>query len=319
MNTAEVLPFPDPRAAWQEEPPAPVAEDHLLELSRAQAIAMAREMPYGVRFRLRESVTPLQQAYLDVHGFLVYDRVLSVGEVARMREEIEAVQARLLAEGTQSVFGVPVWFGQDPEGKPFLQRTGFLSTMSEWVHALVTDPRFEAVRRLIGDDARIGEREKDGVVLNRYLNAGGSLRPGLGWHTDAMRDLFYNWQVPGPMLNIGLHLDRIRPEDGGLRILPGTHADGFLKMAFRKPYFVWHRPDSREVAVETWPGDLTVHDGRAWHRVQASPKTGWASLRTSLYIPYVRDTYAPKDEHSKPLWYHRLFDGYMKLKRRSAR
>lgn len=297
-------------------PPPVVDED--VALSADEATARAASLAITARFRLRERITPLQAAFLDLHGFLVFDRVLGGGEVARFREEILEVEARLIAEGTQQVFGVPVWFGTDPEGKPFLQRTGMLSVQSTWVHDLVSDGRFEAVRQLIGDDARIGEREKDGVVLNRYLNAKGSLRPNLGWHTDAMRDLFYNWAVPGPMLNVGLHLDRIRPEDGGLRLLPGTHRDGFLLMAFRKPYFVAHRPDRAEVAVETWPGDLTVHDGRAWHRVQQSPKTGWASLRTSLYIPYVRDAYQPKDEHSRPMWYLRVFDAWMRLKKRLA-
>lgn len=297
-------------------PPPVVDEGHLLTPDAASA--RAASLPIASRFRLRERITPLQQAFLDLHGFLVFDRVLGEPEVARFREEILAVEAKLLADGTEQVFGVPVWVGSDPDGKPFLQRTGMLSVQSAWVHELVSDTRFEAVRQLIGEDARIGEREKDGVVLNRYLNAKGSLRPNLGWHTDAMRDLFYNWAVPGPMLNVGLHLDRIRPEDGGLRLLPGTHRDGFLLMAFRKPYFVAHKPDRNEVAVETWPGDLTVHDGRAWHRVQQSPKTGWESLRTSLYIPYVRDAYQPKDENSKPMWYLRLFDGWIRLKKRLA-
>jgi ectoine hydroxylase-related dioxygenase (phytanoyl-CoA dioxygenase family) len=134
-----------------------------------------------------------------------------------------------------------------------------------------------------------------------------------------MRDLFYNRAVPGPMLNIGLHLDRIRPEDGGLRLLPGTHRDTFFWMAFRKAYFMDNRPDPREVAVETWPGDLTVHDGRAWHRVQASPHQGWRSLRTSLYIPYVNDAYQPKDEHSKGMWYLRVFDKWLQLRKKLGR
>jgi hypothetical protein len=299
-----------------DAPPPVVDED--LPSSSDEAAERAASLPITARFRLRARVTPLQHAFLERHGFLVFDRVLGADEVARFREEILAVEARLIAEGTEQVFGVPVWIGTDPEGKPFLQRTGMLSVQSAWVHELVSDGRFEAVRQLIGDDARIGEREKDGVVLNRYLNAKGSLRPNLGWHTDAMRDLFYNWAVPGPMLNVGLHLDRIRPEDGGLRLLPGTHRDGFLLMAFRKPYFVAHKPDRAEVAVETWPGDLTVHDGRAWHRVQQSPKTGWASLRTSLYIPYVRDAYQPKDERSRPMWYLRVADAWMRLKKRLA-
>lgn len=300
-------------------PPPPFEEDALLHLPDADATARARALPLNTRFRLRDVITPLQRAFLDVHGFLVFDRVLALDEVARMQEEILAVQAKLASEGTRQVFGVPVWFGDDPDGKPFLQRTGFFSVMSPWAWELLEGPRFQVVRALIGEDARIGQREKDGVVLNRYLNAPGSLRPNLGWHTDAMRDLFYNWAVPGPMLNVGLHLDRIRPEDGGLRILPGTHHDPFLLMAFRKPYFVAHRPDPKEVAVETWPGDLTVHDGRAWHRVETSPRTGWESLRTSMYIPYVRDAWQPKDENSRPMWYHRVFDTWLRLKKRLRR
>lgn len=298
-----------------DEPRSLVDESALLQITPEEAAKLAATLPLDARFRLRDRVTPLQRAMLDRLGYVVFDRVLSADEVAQMRVEIEAVQAKLVAEGRQQVFGVPVWFGTDPDGQPFLQRTGFFSVQSAWAHELFADRRFEAVRELIGADARIGEREKDGVVLNRYLNTPGSMRPNLGWHTDAMRDLFYNWKVPGPMLNVGLHFDRIRPQDGGLRILPGTHNDGFFKMAFRKPYFVAHRADPNEVAVETWPGDLTVHDGRAWHRVETSPKTGWESMRTSMYIPYVRDAWAPKDENSKPMWYLRVFDAWLKIKK----
>lgn len=306
-------------AAAVDLPPAVVDEDGSLHLAPEAATALAKAMPLSSRFRLGDTITPLQRAFLDWHGFIVYDRVLTGDEVARMQQEILDVQAKLVASNTKQVYGVPVWFGDDPDGKPFLQRTGFFSVQSPWAWELLEGPRFQVVRGLVGDDFRIGQREKDGVVLNRYLNAPGSLRPNLGWHTDAMRDLFYNWQVPGPMLNIGLHLDRIRPSDGGLRLLPGTHRDGFLKMAFRKPYFVAHKPDRAEVAVETWPGDLTVHDGRAWHRVETSPRQGWSSLRTSMYIPYVRDAYQPKDEHSKPMWYLRVFDTWLNLKKRLKR
>lgn len=315
MSAAADLPTP----GTADLPPAPYDESAAASLTPEQMATLAQGLSYSTRFKLQDSVTPLQKAYLDHHGFLVFDQVVSTPEVAKLQEEILAVQAKLLGSGTTQVFGVPVWVGEDPDGKPYMQRTGFFSVQSEWAHDLFTSARFEAVRALIGTDARIGEREKDGVVVNRYVNARGSLRPNLGWHTDAMRDLFYNWKVPGPMLNIGIHMDRIRPEDGGLRLLPGTHRDPFLLMAFRKPYFVAHKPDRREVAVETWPGDLTVHDGRAWHRVQTSPHEGWKSERTSLYIPYVNDAYAPKDENSKPMWYLRIFDVYLSAKKRFSR
>jgi hypothetical protein len=77
-------------------------------------------------------------------------------------------------------------------------------------------------------------------------------------------------------------------------------------MLFGKAYFVSHAPDPHEVAVETEPGDLTVHDGRLWHRVEASPKEGWGSLRRTMYVPYLTDAYSPKREDSPMPFYHRL-------------
>jgi ectoine hydroxylase-related dioxygenase (phytanoyl-CoA dioxygenase family) len=126
----------------------------------------------------------------------------------------------------------------------------------------------------------------------------------LGWHTDGLRDLFY-LRLPGPMLNVGLHLDHCPAENGGLRLIPGSHRQGFWSMCFRKPYFVYHRPDPEEILVETQPGDLTLHDGRLWHRVAQSTRTGWPSLRRSIYVPYLRGEYAPKTESSPtPLYHH---------------
>jgi hypothetical protein len=308
-----------PRWDVADQPPAPFAESELLEVDPAAARRLAETLPLDTRFRLLEQITPVQHAFLDRHGFLVFDRVASLPEVEQILAEVDRVEEQLLADGRREVFGVPVWFGQDPDGRDYLFRMGFTSVYSEPLAAFVRDARFEPVRRLIGEDARIGDREKDGVVFNRYVRAEGSLRPDLAWHTDALRDVFYNWKMPGPMLNVGLHFDRIRTTDGGLRLIPGTHTQTVFGSLFHKIHFVSNSPDSREVKVETWPGDLTVHDGRMWHRVEGSPATGWDSLRRSMYVPYVCDAYAPKDEHSRTPMYMRLFDAIMQAKARRAR
>jgi ectoine hydroxylase-related dioxygenase (phytanoyl-CoA dioxygenase family) len=73
-----------------------------------------------------------------------------------------------------------------------------------------------------------------------------------------------------------------------------------------KLYFVDHRPDDREIVVETEPGDLTVHDGRLWHRGAQSTKTGPESLRRTMYMPFINDAPSPRDEESKTLPYHYL-------------
>lgn len=257
------------------------------------------------RFELGSAITNEQKEFLDRYGFLIFSRVASADEVAMIATEIDRIQDRWLGEGRRQVFGIPLFIGRDHEGKPFLQRLAFTSVFSEKIRDFVHDARFAPILELIGEGARIGDREKDGVVVNRYMNVPGSVHPRLGWHTDGLRDLFYG-RMPQRMLNIGLHLDRCTQENGGLRLIPGSHSQGFFSMCFRKVYFVSHREDPAEICVETEPGDLTVHDGRLWHRVARSPLTGAASLRRSMYLPYLTGPYEPKSEESPTPAYHRV-------------
>jgi phytanoyl-CoA hydroxylase len=276
-----------------------------LPLTPEQAHEVAAGLPLTTRFDLGPQVTPVQRAFLDLHGFIVFSQVVRPEEIERLDAAVRAIQERWLAEQRTKVYGIPLWVGRDPDGKPFIQRFAFTSMFSDELRAFVRDPRFEPIRALIGQDARVGDQEKDGLVFNRNLNVPGSAYPKLGWHTDGLRDLFYG-RLPGPMLNVGVHLDRVTKADGGLRVIPGSHRQGFAAMCFAKPYFVYHRPDPREVAVETEPGDLTVHDGRTWHRVAASPHTGWRSLRRTMYVPYLTGPYQPKSEDSPMPLYHHL-------------
>lgn len=260
--------------------------------------------PLDTRFRLGTEITNEQRRFLDHHGFLVFEAAAKPAEVAMLGAELDRVEAGWLAEGRRFVNGVPIFFGRR-EGRPFVQRFAFTSLFSEPMRRFVHDARFEPIRRLVGEDARVGDDEKDGVVVNRYLNAPGSVSPRLGWHTDGLRDLFY-LRLPQRMLNVGLHLDVCRADNGGLRLIPGSHRQGFGSMCLRKPYFVSHGADPEECVIETGPGDLSVHDGRLWHRVARSQHSGDASLRRSLYVPYLTGPYEPKHEGSRTPAYHHL-------------
>jgi hypothetical protein len=262
-------------------------------------------LPLDTRFDLGPAITAEQQSFLDRHGFLVFRQVVTPGEIEAILGEVDRIERDWLAEGRAKVYGIPLIRGRGPDGEPFIQRLAFTSCFSPLIHELVRDARFAPIRGLIGAGTRVGDREKDGVVINRYINAPGSARPRLGWHTDGLRDLFY-LRMPAPMLNVGLHFDRITAADGGLRLIPGTHRQGFWDMLARKPYFVSHDQDPGEIAIETEPGDLSVHDGRLWHRVASSPHRGRRSLRRSMYVPYLTDAYQPKSEDSPTPLYHHL-------------
>lgn len=264
----------------------------------------ATSLPLSTRFRLGQQITPEQQAFFDEHGFLIFEGVASPDEVKMIADEMDRINGEWISQDRAFVNGIPIFWGKNPEGERWVQRFTFSSMFSERIRAFVLDRRFEPIRRMVGADARVGHDEKDGVVINRYVNVPGSAYPKLGWHTDGLRDLFY-LRMPQAMYNVGLHLDTVSASDGGLRLIPGSHRQGFWSMCLKKPYFIWHRPDPAEICVETKAGDLTVHDGRLWHRVALSDKTGWASLRRSMYVPYQTGPYEPKsDKSGTPLYHH---------------
>ena len=152
---------------------------------------------------------------------------------------------------------------------------------------------------------RVAEIEKDGVVVNHWINETGSRYRRLGWHTDGLRDLAF-LRLPEPMLNVGLYLDDSPLEKGGVRLLPGTHRQGLLPMMFRKLYFFDNREDPAEVSLTAEKGDLTIHDGRLWHRAAPSELEGEASRRRTMYMAYVDGPVRERTEDTPMALYHRF-------------
>ena len=256
-------------------------------------------------FTLGETITEEQLAFFDLNGFIRFREFASSEEIDRLLEALAALETRFVAEERTRVMGTPLKYGRRPNGAAFIQRFAFTSHYAPAFHEFVGLPRFEPIKRLIGDNTRIGEIEADGVVVNHWLNEDGSRYRKLGWHTDGLRDLAH-LRIPGPMLNVGIYLDDSGPEKGGLRVIPGTHRQGVFPMLFGKFYFLDNRPDAREVAVTASKGDLTIHDGRLWHRTAQASVEGAASRRRNMYLPFITGPYHPKSEDSPMPVYHRL-------------
>jgi hypothetical protein len=256
-------------------------------------------------FTFTGRLTQEQRQFLDAQGYIKFDGFLTPDEVSFMWSELEGVQERWLHEGRQKAFGIPIKFGHDLDGRPFVNRFAFASMYSPRLHDFVTSERFQQIAGALGDGFRFGENEKDGLVVNHYVNAGGSRYRQLGWHTDGLRDLFY-LKKPRPLWQVGLYLDDSPREKGGLRVIPGTHRQGFFAQAFGKAYFIDHKPDPREICVEARRGDLTIHDGRLWHRVARAEVAGEGSRRRVAYLPFIDGPRMPKDESSPTPLYHYL-------------
>jgi len=257
-------------------------------------------------FDLGPELTREQKEFFNEHGFIHFRNFITGDTVSRIHQEMDNIRDQWLKENIDIVNGVPIKFGRDVDGKTIVQRYAFASKYSTFLQELLRDPRLKALFELIGlPDCRIGEDEKDGLVINHYVNSENSTFAQMGWHTDALRDIFYGQKVM-PMLNVGIHLDNSSTDNGGLRLLPGTHNQGLYDMLFKKWYFYEKKADKNEIGLNVDAGDLTVHDGRLWHRVALSPYVGEKSRRRVMYVPVITGKYIPKTAESKPLFYQRF-------------
>lgn len=257
-------------------------------------------------FYLTDKLSAEHLQFFNEFGFIRFKNFVSKPMVASFIEEAERVEKKWLSEGIDKVNGVPLKMGENEKGEKMISRFAFLSQHSEILHQFLQDTRLESLTKLLYPyEGRIAEDEKDGLVLNHYLQTPNSGFTKMGWHTDSPRDLFYGHKIM-PMLNVGLHLDDCPFDNGGLRVLPGTHTQGMFKLLFGKKYFLDNNADPREVGFDIEAGDLTVHHGSMWHRVQMSNKFGPASRRRVMYVPLVTGKYKPKNAESKTPFYHHI-------------
>jgi hypothetical protein len=257
------------------------------------------------RFELGERFTNEQLDYLETYGFIRFQGFLSRAETQKLVEEVEEIDRKLVAEGREQVNGIPLILGKRADGSRFVQRMVFASLFGERLHDFLQDPRFRAILDVAGPGYRIGERERDGLVINHYRREPGSAYKRLGWHTDSLRDLFY-LEKPRRYLNVGFYLDDSPITKGGVRLLPFSHKQGIWPMLTRKKYFFDVDPDAEEYAIEACQGDLTIHDGRIWHRVAEASAAGDASQRRVMYVPLMDGPLKEKHEHSPTPIYFKL-------------
>ena len=261
--------------------------------------------PEGASYKWDGNFSDEQAEFLNTHGFIRFRNFASTAEIQMIRDELDRVQREWISEGRKKVNGIPIKFGYDANGNKFVNRFAFTSLFSKPLQEFLAHSRWEQVRQICGEDFRLGLEEKDGVVVNHYLNVPKSNYKKLGWHVDSLRDVFYG-KLPAAMWNVGLYIDDSYRNKGALRVIPGTHKQGLAAMALGKAHFLAHSVDPRECIVEADAGDLTLHDGRLWHRVGSPTAVGEASRRRTMYIPFLNEAPMVKDENSKTPFYHRF-------------
>ncbi len=258
------------------------------------------------KYKLVDKVEDEHVAFYNKYGFVHYQNFITDEQIQRILKSLNEGYEKLVAEGRENINGIPINYGFDENGKSIVHRLPFSNLIADEVAKLYDDPRFKLLAKFIPDyESRLGLKEKDGVVTNYYINTDKSNFRQMGWHTDVTRDVMVGKKL-FPMINVGICLDDSNETNGGLRIIPGSQRQSVMSMLFTKVQFVNTKKDPKEIMLTTKAGDLTLHDGRTWHRVGKSPHMGAKSRRRVMYVPLICGPVKERDENGKTPFYHKL-------------
>ncbi len=274
-------------------------------MTPATALPRANRVIHIPDFELSDRLTAEQTDFFETYGFIRFKGFAPRERAQALYKAVLEVDAAIVAKGVEQMKGVPLIFGTRADGSRYVQRIPFASLQHAALHDFLEDKRFQGILDLAGPGYRIGEEERDGMVVNRFRNEPGAKYKRLGWHTDSLRDLFY-FEKPRRYLNVGFYFTDSPLEVGGLRLLPCTHHQPISSLVTRKLYFIDDQPDPYELAVTAEAGDLTIHDGRIWHRTALATTQGDASERCVSYLPLMDGPVKRKHEGSSTPFYFRL-------------
>jgi hypothetical protein len=209
------------------------------------------------------------RAFLRTTGYLHVRGVFSPDEVARYAEAVEHGRSLTTPGDPYS------WWSINADGDEVVTRINYLGRYSAVIDELNFDERLAHFAGLAGPGLRVCNDRLDGpMVFVKHSNVVKG-NGDLGWHVD---DGIGGHPVMCPLIQAGIQLDHASPENGQLLLLAGSHR-------CTKHWYEWGEEGGLPVvALETEPGDLTIHFGDAMHTTP--PPTADGAGRRALYFKF---------------------------------
>jgi hypothetical protein len=207
--------------------------------------------------------------FLDRAGYLHIKRVFTDEETARFAEAVEQVRALTTPGDPFS------WWSINGRGDEVITRINYLGRHSSLLDELSFDTRLRRFAQLAGPEMRVCDDRLDGpmvFVKNSDVVKGNG---DLNWHVD---DGIGGHPVMCPLIQAGIQLDHANAANGQVLLLAGSHR-------YAKHWIEWgEEADLPVVALDTEPGDLTLHYGDTMHTTPAPTAPGAA--RRALYYKF---------------------------------
>jgi hypothetical protein len=260
-------------AGWQRWEPAIQSltsgrEIYSAAVSRTLVDRSGAPLDLCRRFSMEDEIEEMRHFFATA-GYLHVEAVFSPAEVERYAAEVEQVRSATTPGDPFS------WWSINAAGHEVVTRINYLGRLSPVLQALSHDPRLLRFARLAGPDMRVCDDRLDGPMVfikNANVVKGNG---DLGWHVD---DGIGGHPVMCPLVQTGIQLDHADAANGQLIVLAGSHR-------YTKHWIAWgEEGDLPAVALETEPGDLTVHYGDTMHTTP--PPTAAYAGRRALYYKF---------------------------------
>jgi hypothetical protein len=212
----------------------------------------------------------------NAHGFAVLSGLYSGAELDALQDELSGLQARLVAGELPDGCGTVILDEPDAviDDEPFAHYVCEITTVSDVARTAVVHPQLvDAARALLGPQAWLLEDDRFGVVYQDARPANGSGYSRIGWHSDAQSGPTLDWW---PSMAFTIHLDATSPQNGFLRVVPGSHLGGTddMPLGFEKV--------PGEVAVYCGRGDVLLHHSDLWHSAARATDDGPGGIRRHI-------------------------------------
>lgn len=234
--------------------------------------------------------------YLQTMGYLRIRGLFSPEEIALLRGEV----ARCME---QSVPGDPrSWWSLNSKGEELVTRINHCERFSTVIGDFAHDLRLAHYAGMAAPFMRVCDDRLDGpMVFIKHPDVVEG-KGDLWWHID---DGVGGSPVMNPLIQTGIQLDVANAANGQVLFMAGSHR------YHKRPYAWGEEHDLPVVALETEPGDLTVHFGDTMHSTPppTSPEAGrrvlyykFAQPKTFAWVPpgcHYNDALYAVDEHGR--------------------
>ncbi|MBI2379339.1 MAG: phytanoyl-CoA dioxygenase family protein [Gammaproteobacteria bacterium] len=239
-----------------------------------------------------QALSPEQCTFFARNGYLVLPDWVEAGRreamLAAIQRELQAEAGPLEYEADVDYPGSPK--GRGAEGGRTVRRLLQAGARSPVFQAWFEDARLlAALNQVLGGEVKQARAHHNCVMTKhpRYSS-------DTGWHQD-MR--YWSFERP-ELVSVWLALGREFPENGGLRVIPGTHVMGFSPERYDERLFL--RPEradnaaliAQAVHVNLNPGDVLFFHARLFH---AASRNHTGETKYSVVA-----TYRPADNHPLP-------------------